>query len=60
MFGRIQTTGQRFWTASESKVAIVSCKTCGAALFIDPQDKGRFDVVEVHSNWHTLNGIGLG
>lgn len=36
--------------AEGGRCGIVTCKTCGAALLIDPRD--RLDVERMHTEWH--------
>lgn len=43
-------TSARAWAAEGARVAIVSCRRCGAALLLDPGDEEP--VVELHVAWH--------
>lgn len=36
--------------AEGARVALVTCKRCGAALLLDPADK--VNVVKLHDDWH--------
>lgn len=59
MSGGLRMTGLRAWEALGTRVGIVSCLECGAALIIDPDDaKGGVNVVEIHREWHRLHEAG--
>ena len=49
-------SGARAILAEGARVGVVTCKQCGAALFLDPGDE--FDVLQLHRDWHSrLNRI---
>lgn len=37
--------------AEGARVALVSCKTCGAVLLLDPRDS--VNVLSLHTDWHS-------
>lgn len=44
------TSGVRAWEAEGARVGLVTCKTCGAALLLDPAND--FNVFDLHNAWH--------
>jgi len=43
-------TPARAFSAEGARVAIVTCRTCGAAILIDPGDNEP--AVDIHTRWH--------
>lgn len=43
-------TGGRAFPAEGARVALITCRRCGAALLIDPNDD--FNVLQRHQEWH--------
>lgn len=48
----VEFTGSRAWNAEGARIAVVTCKMCGAAIVIDPMDVDEFSATEVHAAWH--------
>jgi len=43
-------TTARAWIAEGARVGLITCRRCGAAVFIDPYDNPTADVI--HDDWH--------
>lgn len=44
------TSGVRAIQAEGARIGLVTCKTCGASLLLDPADD--FNVFDLHNTWH--------
>lgn len=52
-------TSPRPFEAEGARVALVTCRTCGAAVLLDPADKDEgVNSVQLHSAWHEKNDRG--
>jgi hypothetical protein len=47
-------TGARAFEAEGARIALCSCRICGAALVLDPGDTES--VIELHVAWHLARG----
>ena len=45
-------TPARIFDTEGARVGIITCKKCGAAVFLDPSDP--FSTMDLHMKWHTL------
>jgi hypothetical protein len=43
-------TGARTIVAEGARVGVITCRECGAAIVLDPDDD--FDPAERHADWH--------
>lgn len=52
-------TGVAAFDVEGARVGIMSCRLCGAAIFVDPRDRGEtgvdgepFSPIAAHDRWH--------